>query len=39
MTRAELLEETRHVVGDTLPPYAWSDTRLMMWLSEGQDTF
>lgn len=39
MTRAELLEETRHVVGDTLPPYAWSDTRLMMWLSEGQDFF
>ena len=38
MTRAELLEETRHVVGDTLSPYAWSDSRLVAWLSEGQDT-
>ena len=39
MTRAELLEETRQVVGDTLSPYAWSDSRLVAWLSEGQDTF
>ena len=38
MTRAELLEETRQVVGDTLSPYAWSDSRLVAWLSEGQDT-
>ena len=29
MTRAELLEETRQVVGDTLSPYAWSDSRLV----------
>lgn len=39
MTRAELLKETREVVRDLLVPQAWSDARLLMWLSEGQDKF
>jgi hypothetical protein len=40
MTRTELLEELRFVVDDSIGPRcAWSDTRLMMWLSEGQDKF
>lgn len=39
MTRAELLAELRSVVVDTAAPYAWSDARLLSWLSEGQDKF
>jgi len=39
VTRTELLEELRGVVDDTCSPYAWSDLRLMAWLSEGQDKF
>ena len=39
MTRTELLAELRGVIDDTKAPYAWSDTRLILWLSEGQDKF
>ena len=39
MTRTELLNEVRASIADTVAPYAWTDTRLMAWLSEGQDKF
>lgn len=39
MTRAELIAETRAAVRDLLAPYAWSDDRLVRWLSEAQDKF
>jgi len=39
MTRIELVDELRHVVGDRVQPYAWADTRLLNWMAEGQDRF
>ena len=39
MTRAELLAELRDVLDDTRTPFAWSDMRLLGYLSEGQDKF
>lgn len=39
MTTVELLAELRSVVKDRIAPYAWSDTRLTLWMSEGQDKF
>ena len=39
MTRDDLITELRCVIDDTLPAYGWSDTRLINWLSEGQDKF
>lgn len=39
MNRVELLAELRNTIGDTIRPYAWTDTRLILWLSEGQDKF
>lgn len=40
MNRTELLNEVRHLIGDTAgPTYAWTDARLIAWLSEGQDKF
>lgn len=39
MTRDELLAELRGVIDDTKAPYAWSNRRLVLWLSEGQDKF
>ncbi|OHD22882.1 MAG: hypothetical protein A2Y38_15895 [Spirochaetes bacterium GWB1_59_5] len=39
MTRAEVLAELRELVSDTVAPYAWSDARLMNFLSLGQTQF
>jgi hypothetical protein len=40
MTRAELIAEVRYVIDDSVGPnYAWSDNRIVAWLSEGQDKF
>ena len=39
MTWDDLLEELRGVVEDTVQPFAWSDTTLLGFLSEGQDKF
>jgi hypothetical protein len=39
MTRAQMLTELRNVIDDTIPDYSWTDTRLLAWLSEGQDKF
>lgn len=39
MTRDDLLKELRSVVDDAVRPYGWSDTRLINFLSEGQDKF
>lgn len=39
MNRAELLAELRYVVADLVAPHAWSDLRLLHFLSEGQDKF
>jgi len=39
MTRAELLQETRFVIGDDVEPFKVSDTILLRWLSDAQDKF
>lgn len=39
MTKAELLTELRQVIDDTVRPFGWSDTRLSLFLAEGQDRF
>lgn len=39
MNRAEVLAELREVLGDKVAPYAWSDLRLLNFLSLGQDQF
>lgn len=39
MIRTELLSEVRVSTNDTIAPYAWTDTRFMAWISEGQDKF
>jgi hypothetical protein len=39
MTRAEMLAELKAVLRETSFDAAWGDTRLLMYLSEGQDKF
>jgi hypothetical protein len=39
MTRNEMIAELRFVIGDTVPPYRWSESRLLRWLTEGDDRF
>jgi len=39
MTRTEVLAELRSIIDDTVAPYAWSNARLMNWLSLGQTQF
>lgn len=39
MTRAEMLQELREVLDDTVAPYGWSNIALFAYLSEGQDKF
>ena len=40
MNKAQLLAEFRLKADDTAgPPYAWSDERIIQWISEGQDIF
>ena len=39
MLRTEALAELRIVLADTQAPYAWSDDRLIGWMSLGQDQF
>lgn len=39
MRKSDLLTEARTLIGDTVEPYAWSDARLLYWMSEGQDKF
>lgn len=39
MLRTDMLTELRSLIDDTAAPYAWSDTKLMTYLAEGQDKF
>jgi len=39
MTRAEMLTELRVLLRDTVAPYKWSDDTLLIYTSEGQDSF
>jgi hypothetical protein len=39
MTRVELLDELREKLSDTRRPYAWSDTRLLRMMADGEDRF
>jgi hypothetical protein len=39
MTRAELLAELKSVLRETTYDAAWGDTRLILYMSEGQDRF